>query len=161
MIEPASADRPWLMQEVIDWLTFVLTPESVVLETGAGGSTVFFARRAKMVLTYESDPGWANSVLQELLAQGIRNVDLRLDPTYPANGLRALTPAIDLAMIDGRGRVRSVIDVLPALKSRGWLVLDDSDRARYQWTHQLMDAQSTCKIVFRSGTDETTAWRKK
>ena len=155
-----APDMPWLMQEAIDWLDSIMRPYYEVLETGAGASTIFLARRAKMVISFEHDEEWYRTVNRKLKAENLPCV-LTFDPNYPANGLGNLARRFDLALIDGRGRNRSVSDGLLALLPGGWLVLDDSDRERYAPSRQLMDSLSSCKIVFRSGPDETTAWRKR
>ena len=67
----------------------------------------------------------------------------------------------DMAFIDGRGRVRSCLDALRIIKSGGWLVLDDSDRERYAEARRAAEEASAARIVFRNGSDETTAWRIK
>lgn len=159
-----SPDRPWLIPEVIDWLASLpcLGPDARdtdVLETGAGGSTVFFAARATRVTTYENNPVYAARVRQELANRKIDNVELRFRPNYPTEGLGKLWP-VDLAFIDGRGRVRSLKDALPLVKAGGWIILDDSSRAQYAEALHIADNAASLRIVFRSGPDETTAWRK-
>lgn len=156
-----APDKPWLMQEVIDWLAAIVKSEWTVLETGAGGSTVFFAQRVRRLITYEHDIKWIRKVHQELARLGLP-ADMFYLQNYPEAGLDLRhVDTIDLALIDGRGRVRSVKDAWPMLNSGGWLLLDDSDRERYAEARELMDAASSARIVFRSGTDETTAWRKR
>jgi len=140
------------MPEVIDWLAATLQRHWIVLETGAGGSTPFFACRVFRVITYEHTAEWARKV------EAIPNVTLRFWADYPTAGL-GLVSLVDLALIDGRGRVRSVLDALPKIQHGGWLLLDDSDRPRYREAHEAAEKLSTARIVFRSGPDETTAWR--
>jgi predicted O-methyltransferase YrrM len=159
-----SPDLPWLMPEVIDWLVSLqcLGPDARdtdVLETGAGGSTVFFAQRATRVTTYEDNPMYAAHVRQELAKRKIDNVELRFRPNYPTEGLGKLW-TVDLAFIDGRGRVRSMADAVPLVKAGGWIILDDSQRGHYGEALHIADNVASTRIVFRSGPDETTAWRK-
>jgi predicted O-methyltransferase YrrM len=157
-----SADMPWLMPEVIQWLERIVSATSLVLETGAGGSTVFFAYRAARVITYENDPEWSRKVREELARRKIENVDFRFRPSYPTAGLELVdAPQLDLVFIDGRGRVKSVLDAVQHLKPGGWLVLDDSNRAHYGLAHDRMGELSAARIHFESGPDSTTAWRKK
>lgn len=171
MKPPASADMPWCIAEFSQWLGWILNAGMTVCETGSGGSTVFFARRVARLISFEHDEVWHAVVKTRLreLAQtpgGLmpaEGLDLRYCSRYPTAGLelaRALPP-LDLAFIDGRGRVRSVQSALPALKPGGWLILDDSNRERYAEARAAADAVSTVKIVFQSGEDQTTCWRKK
>lgn len=157
-----SADMPWLMPEVIQWLERIVSATSLVLETGAGGSTVFFAYRAARVITYENDPEWSRKVREELARRKIENVDFRFRPSYPTAGLELVdAPQLDLVFIDGRGRVKSVLDAVQYLKPGGWLVLDDAHRERYREAVDHMGDVSAVQVDFMSGKDMTTAWRKK
>jgi hypothetical protein len=49
-------------------------PDDIVLEFGAGGSTVFFAARCKTVVTVETDPNWALAVKKRLKDANLNNV---------------------------------------------------------------------------------------
>jgi hypothetical protein len=154
-VKQVSDNQPWLMPEVINWLWNNLRSSDTVLETGAGGSTVFFSHWAARVITYEHNPPWAAKVKHQF------KVELRHRPDYPTEGLQPDTlPTIDLAFIDGRGRVRSVLDVLPKMRSGGWLILDDSDRPRYADACAAATERSTCRIVFSDPEgNHTTCWR--
>ncbi len=163
-------DRPWLQEQMIDWLNLHLKPDWHVIETGAGGSTVFFADRVKAVITFEHDPEWHQTVNQRLASRRLwGRVDLRLERGYPTEGLTNLDGfgefGADLAFIDGRGRVKSIETVLPYIRPGGYLMLDDSWRARYTPGKMLADARAASSITFREfiaggeGYDETTVWR--
>jgi predicted O-methyltransferase YrrM len=163
----SAHDMPWMAREVIDWLDMILKPNMSVLETGAGGSTIFFGRRARNVLSFEHEKSWRDKIQGELRRLALPGVVI-WSPSYPQDGLELsdrgtfdmARGTFDMALIDGRGRVLSVIDALPALKPGGWLVLDDSDRPRYAPAHAAANAVCPVRIVFRSDEDETTAWRK-
>lgn len=156
-MKTVSDTRPWLMPEVIEWLERTLKPTDTVLETGAGGSTVFFAARVQQVITYEHTREWADKIL----ARKLPNVLMCNWPDYPTAGLRLQDgDRFDFAFIDGRGRVRSCLDVLPHIKPGGWLVLDDSDRGRYTEAHDAANGHSSCRLDFSDDAGNfTTAWR--
>lgn len=154
-MKQVSDVAPWLMPAVIEWLARTVRPTDTVLETGAGGSTVFFCARAAHTICYEHTSEWAAKI-------SASNLTMRHWPSYPTAGLQPETlPPIDLAFIDGRGRVRSVLDVLPHIKPGGWLVLDDSDRPRYAEAHRAAGAVCHIKITWHDNEgNETTAWQK-
>ncbi len=161
-----SEDRPWLQEQVIDWLNLTLKPDWHVIETGAGGSTVFFADRVRHVISFEHDARWRFTVMERLNARRTwGRVDLRFDDKYPVEGLMGLDgfglhgAGADLAFIDGRGRVKSIETVLPYIRPGGYLMLDDSQRERYAEGKRLADARAVESIAFRNGVDETTVWR--
>jgi predicted O-methyltransferase YrrM len=59
---PASSsvadEQPWITYDVIDLLDKKLSLASSVFEYGGGGSTLFFVKRAKEVVTVEHDKEW-------------------------------------------------------------------------------------------------------
>lgn len=63
---------PWLSLGAIMALETIVKPEFNILEIGCGGSTVFFSRRAKSVLSLETDRNW----FIKLKEQGLENVTL-------------------------------------------------------------------------------------
>jgi predicted O-methyltransferase YrrM len=157
-VKSVSAEYPWLQPAAIAWLVATLRPEWRVLETGAGGSTVFFARRARYVVSYESDVTWYERVQQQLRERSLdENAELHLAPRYPVLGLLGEEGPYNLVFIDGRGRVKSAETALPLIVPGGWLMLDDSDRERYGPIHKMLGDRPS--IEFRDGADRTTVWQ--
>ena len=79
----ALADHmPWISFAAVDFLENVLNGNMVVFEYGAGGSTLFFAKRVKRVVSVEHDPGWYREVVREIEKQHIGNCEVQLlEPT--------------------------------------------------------------------------------
>lgn len=128
-----TAGKPWFSESASAWLDGFLSarPESSVLECGAGSSTVFFARRAARVVSFEHNPVWFDRVRTALCAQDL-SVDLRLCalPYFPR--LDDLAPnQFDLIVIDGRNRLECAKRAVRLLRRNGYLVFDDSERKRY------------------------------
>lgn len=65
---------PWLTRGAIYRLNELLDGTERVLEFGAGGSTLFFARRCKSVISFEGNPQWFAKVRKELELKDIQNV---------------------------------------------------------------------------------------
>jgi len=64
----------------------------------------------------------------------------------------------DFIIVDGRARVECCLNAIPKLKSNGFFVLDNSDRARYKPVfHVLKDWRS---ITSTTGLFDTTIWFK-
>jgi predicted O-methyltransferase YrrM len=51
-----------------------------VLEFGAGGSTVFFASRAKSVMSFDNSQAWADKVMVEVGKRNLHNVVMHVAP---------------------------------------------------------------------------------
>ncbi len=67
---------PWQVPDSIYKEAENCQQDDFVLEFGAGGSTVFFARRCKHIISIETDPDWALVVGSHLKKLGLDNVDL-------------------------------------------------------------------------------------
>jgi predicted O-methyltransferase YrrM len=75
---PVTDQRPWITYGAIKFLERVVTSEMRIYEYGAGGSTIFFALRAKKVFTCEHDPAWANKVRASLIRANCSNYELKV-----------------------------------------------------------------------------------
>ncbi len=156
MIQVAST--PWLHPAAIAAIEAILEPDWEVLETGAGGSTIWFAERVARVVTFEHDAVWYETVWAELERRHLSNVQLRLDPGYIRQGIPDFGK-FDLVMIDGRGRVKSCETA--QVRPGGYLVLDNSERERYRPAIELLDSRGWERTdhwhVLRQW--QTTIWR--
>jgi predicted O-methyltransferase YrrM len=68
-------ERPWITFEAIDFLNSILSDSMKVFEYGSGGSTIFFAKNVKEVISVEHDETWFQSVSASLKAKGLKNTD--------------------------------------------------------------------------------------
>ena len=87
MIKPHLRKRPWLPDKAIEFIENILTPNSIVAETGAGSSTVFMARLCLRVISFEHKKEWFDFLKERIESLGIENTDLRYDTQYPAEGI--------------------------------------------------------------------------
>ena len=159
-------DRPWLGELAIARLDSILKPDSRVLECGAGASTLWMAPKVKGIISYEHNPGWSQAVELELEKRKIKNVAVCFDPDYPKNGIKPSRKLFDIVIIDGRGRVKGVETGFPLVKPGGFLILDNSNRARYQPANDLMAVLKwDCAIIQspilpKNSKGYTTFWRR-
>jgi hypothetical protein len=153
-----DAGDPWVTFGARRALERILTPSSQVFEFGTGGSTIFFAQRARQVVAVEHDPGWFELV--EAAVRPYANVELILvepapmspevatldvrhytstDERYRGQWFRDYVRTIerfpdghfDVVLVDGRCRVESFVHGSRKVRPGGWIVLDDSERAEY------------------------------
>lgn len=182
---------PWLSCPVIEHLETRLRPDDRVFEYGGGGSTIWLAERVRHVITVEHDPEWYIHIGRELRKAGKVNCNLLLrypDSDAPRPVLSAppgtdygssyggnfekyvqiieLFPldSFDLVLIDGRSRPACLIHAIDKVRPGGMLILDDSDRPRYQDAAALLDSwtrQDYCGVRPLSSpnrTVQTTCW---
>jgi hypothetical protein len=77
---PVKSGLPWISFGAIDFLNHYIRPDHSVFEYGGGGSTIYFARKARSVLTMESHPDWHRTLTAEIAARGLTNVECELHP---------------------------------------------------------------------------------
>jgi predicted O-methyltransferase YrrM len=157
---PLDLELPWFSYAAIDFLEDHLEPEMSVCEYGSGGSTLFFAKRARSVFSIENDPEWFERVSRRLEAQSCRNVTMELHLFDFKNPTGFEHSAYLHAIPDGRFDVIVVdggeewIPVRPAcfekaegrIKPGGIIVVDDS------WRYpQLREHNHACEVrTFKS-----------
>jgi predicted O-methyltransferase YrrM len=130
--------EPWLTPAAVQFLKDYLKPWDQGLEFGSGGSTIWLARRVKLLTSVEHDVGWFQKVKQLLSEQNITNVSYihtevilngaqrkSLEYTSPAKLMQ--DESLDFALVDGRFRDECVNVVLPKLKKGAILILDNAD----------------------------------
>jgi hypothetical protein len=141
-VSPLDLEVPWFSYAANDFLEEHLQPHMIVCEYGAGGSTLFYARRTKLVYSIEDNEEWYEAVSKRLLEKEIRNVDLRFRPfdfKNPAgfehsDYLHAMPEQqFDVISIDGSEEWTQVRPICFAhaethIKPGGMIVVDDSWR---------------------------------
>lgn len=151
---------PWITFPALRYLRRRIGPGDRVFEFGSGGSTIFFARHCADVCSIEHDPAWADRVRGRLDTLGMHNCVLRHVAPEPdpasASGLRPpyrsdaegwgdvsferyvhaidemAEQSLDVVLVDGRARADCLRRAIPKVKPGGMLLLDDSQRERYQ-----------------------------
>lgn len=99
--------HPWIVKEAIDFLDGYVQPWMRVFEWGSGGSTTWFASRARHVTTVEHQMLWAHALMMHCRGnEKIKNIDvLHVEAVYP--DFEEYAKAIehegmfDIIMIDG------------------------------------------------------------
>lgn len=82
-LECLQREIPWIVPESVYKLDELLSEDDVVLEAGAGGSTLFFARRCRRIVSIETsdiytkrsptDKVWSEKVNEYIIKRGIHN----------------------------------------------------------------------------------------
>jgi len=153
---------PWITFRAIDWLDGYLKPDMNVFEYGAGGSTLYLAKRVHNVVSVEHDENFHQIVSDILSKRAIRNCQLMLHKAEPCDAsshdfasyqkkyqglcfesyVKAIDAypdrSFDLVLVDGRARMACIKRALAKLKPGGALMLDNSDRPAYAKAKSLM-----------------------
>jgi predicted O-methyltransferase YrrM len=150
----STPERPWIVPASIGWLGRRIRSDWSILELGAGRSTVWFARRAGRVLSFEDNEFWADQTRGRLAELGLDNVDLRqLSVERFAAEVDALADGgFDLVVVDfleapAVTRINVLKPAMKKVKPGGLLLLDDSDRPGYAEAFELVEGWHFRKFV--------------
>jgi hypothetical protein len=125
---PVRADGswvPWYTYPATEYLSQFDWTECAVFEYGAGGSSLFWAARAREVTSVDRDADW----VRRLQVQAGRNLRLLLRTTrreYVA-AIHESADSFDLVIIDGHWRHDCAQAAMERLHRRGILLVDNSD----------------------------------
>jgi hypothetical protein len=177
---------PWITYPALDFLTKLLRPDFKVFEYGAGGSTIFYAQRVEEVFAIEHHEQWFKNVKEVMLKLKLNNCQVSLIAPqksdiqdYPSgmkdfNGydfseyVRSIDTFadeyFDLVVVDGRARSSCIAHAQTKVRCGGHLMLDDSERIRYQNAKKTLNAWEKfsfwgpCPSLWKF--QETTIWKK-
>lgn len=140
-----TPERPWIVPAAIGWLRRRIRSDWSVLELGAGRSTIWFARRAGRVLSYEDNEFWVEHTRGRLALLELKNVELRHLPVdrFAAEVDALPVGSFDLVVMDflespEATRADALKPAMATVRSGGLLLLDDSDRPGYAEADELL-----------------------
>jgi hypothetical protein len=123
---------PWVTYSFIDFITGRLDKTMTLLEYGSGNSTMFYGARVKSVQTVEHNKEWFDMISSQMPSNvEIKFVELQEGGAYSQYG-KQFPNTFDIVIVDGRDRVNCLKNSVDSLTSRGVMILDDSERERYQ-----------------------------
>lgn len=125
---------PKLNLQTIEFLKKIITPESLVFETGSGNSTIWFGKRVKRVVALEDNKNWYELIQKFIKEENLRNVKLYFDPSYPTKQFREVLQdediiEYDIVLHDGPYiaglRIPAMKFIHLFVKPGGYLIVDD------------------------------------
>jgi hypothetical protein len=131
-VDRAGIPIPWITYPSLSFLEGRVSKNLVVFEWGSGNSTLWWAGRARRVVSCEHDRTWYEK-MKDLLPTNaeLSHIALTEGEKY-ARAILKYVDEFDIVVIDGRERVKCATNVLSALKASGVIVWDNSDRLSYQ-----------------------------
>jgi methyltransferase family protein len=132
--ERVSVDRdghpvPWYTYPAIEYLKQLEYFDKDVFEYGSGQSTLFWAERARRVVTVEDDEAWYAIVSQKI--PGNCELVLETDLSEYARYIHRYPGGFDVIVVDGAARGKTRLKccqaALQALRPGGMIVLDNAD----------------------------------
>ena len=128
-VDPSGTPVPWYTYPAIEYLKQLDFSDKDIFEFGSGNSTLFWAARAKRVVSVEDDREWFELMLPKLPAQCQLLLETDLIK-YPET-IRRTGERFDVVVVDGaaRGHTRLKCSLVAAecLRDGGMIILDNSD----------------------------------
>lgn len=124
--------NPWWGKSVVDFVKKHLDKSFRVFEWGCGNSTLFWSQNVREVVSVEHNKSWFEKMLS-MIPDNVRLEYCELE--YGGEYCQIILnekEKFDIILVDGRDRVRCMINAVKLLKDDGILILDNSDRAEYQ-----------------------------
>jgi SAM-dependent methyltransferase len=128
-VDAAGREIPWFTYPAIEYLNQFDFGTKTVFEFGAGNSTVYWCRRARQVVSVESNRSWYEHVRPRLAANGELHL-VEAAARYPRI-LAARPESFDVIVIDGIERRACCAEAVKKLRPGGLIILDNSD-----WHHR-------------------------
>jgi hypothetical protein len=120
---------PWIPFNAIRHFDGLIRPSWVILEIGAGMSTLWYAARCRRVVSVEAQEEWFHRLSQILRQESRENVDLRYEweEAKMADFREHADDSLDLVVVDGGPRELCVRNAWGKVRPGGYLYLDNSD----------------------------------
>ena len=141
--EPVDRDGreiPWFTYPAIEYLNQLDFGAKSVFEFGAGNSTIYWCRRAKRVVSIESDPAWFERVRARLPTNG--EIHLVEKAALYARRLAEFPGQFDVIIVDGIERRACCVEAVKKLQPGGLIILDNSD-----WHHRCAALLRTAALL--------------
>jgi hypothetical protein len=132
---PCASDGspvPFMNYPVTTLLRHRLNKNMHLFEYGTGYSTLFFSTLVRNVVSVEYDLAWYERISKDLPTNAkilLMKNDINGEYCRAINHVDGL---FDVVVVDGRDRVNCIKQALGKLNDSGVIVLDDSQRQRYQ-----------------------------
>lgn len=118
---------PWYTYPAIEYLSQFDYHDKTVFEFGCGYSSLFWADRAKKVVSVEDNADWLQKWQNEFYRENLSLLFRTEGEAYYQSILEDSTQ-YDVIVIDGKNREECALSAIKALKKGGMIILDDSDR---------------------------------
>lgn len=126
--QPVAANGdviPWYTYSAIEFLDQFDYSTDTVFEYGAGNSSLFWAIRAKEVISVEDDEEWYNRIKEKILLN--QRIVLAKDKDQYIHSIETQKRLFDIIVIDGKYRYDVAKFSWKYLREKGLIILDNSD----------------------------------
>jgi hypothetical protein len=127
---------PWYNYKIIEFLNKQNLKNLEIFEFGCGYSTLFYAQKSKFVTSIESRFEWQEKILNLAELNNLSNLKITLHNKLFgvdfASSIKVQDRNFDLIVCDSFDRVNCVRNSLQKVSNDGVILLDNSERDKYQ-----------------------------
>jgi hypothetical protein len=157
-VDARGEPLPWFTYPAIAFLEPRLDKSMRVFEYGCGNSTLWWCRHTAKVRAIEHDQAWSEKVRSALPPNG-EVIHISGDDGRYAREICKYRGEFHIVVIDGEARVECAKSCIPALRSDGVVIWDNSDRAVYQPGLEFLRQSGFRRLDFTGmGPINTYAW---
>lgn len=126
-VDKSGRPIPWYTYPAIEYISQFNLTEKTVFEYGSGNSSLFWADRAKKVISVENDRQWHECILKK----APYNLELTFQNNKDdyVNYIDKFKTKFDVIVIDGAYRFETSEKALSRISENGLIIVDNSDRA--------------------------------
>ncbi|MCK5084574.1 MAG: SAM-dependent methyltransferase [Candidatus Pacebacteria bacterium] len=135
---------PWYTYPAIEYLRRLDIVDKIIFEWGAGNSSLFWATKAKEVVSVEDNKKWF-SIINEKKLNNQKLIFCEKKSDYTKEILNQ-NRKFDVIVIDGKHRYDCAKNVLGCVSKKGLIILDNSDR--HPKTSQILKGQNLIQVDF-------------
>ena len=135
---------PWYTYPAIEYLRQLDISDKSVFEFGCGNSSLFWAQRAKEVISIEDSKMWYETIRK--LKNDNQQIVLVEEKTDYVSYITKLNRHFDIIVVDGQYRFDCANSALNCLNDNGMMILDNSDW--YPNTSELLRNHDLIEIDF-------------
>jgi len=129
---------PWLTYPFVSFVEPRLQKTMRVFEYGSGNSSIWLASRVKQIKSVEHDKNWADKISSKMPANAtLVFIPLEYDADY-CRAIQTSDELFDIVIVDGRDRNNCVKNALQNLSETGVVIFDNSNRAQYRPSYDLL-----------------------
>lgn len=152
--------QPWFTYGFMAFLKERINDGMSVFEFGSGNSTLWFSKYGCKLVSVEHDLAWFNAMKDQLVSHpNVEYLHRDLENGTYAKEITNYSGIFDIIVLDGRDRVNCCLNSLGALKEKGVVIWDNSDREEYAEGYQFLKSNDFKRIDFHGlGPINSRAW---
>ena len=144
-IDKNGSPIPWYTYPILDFLESRLINNITVFEFGSGNSSFWWAKHTSKVISCEHNPIWIEKI--KPLPDNVEIFYKNLDTDY-TDFIQEYENFFDIIIIDGRKRNECIKNCLNSLKKNGIIILDNSERIKYETGIQFLNSNGYKQLDF-------------